>query len=103
MKNINRNYDFLNILIKINKDSNISQRKLAKQLNLSLGKINYCLVALKNKGFIKINNFKNNKKKFDYLYLLTPSGISEKKRLALNFMKQKMIEYDELKKELDEK
>ncbi len=103
MKNINRNYDFLNILIKINKDSNISQRKLAKQLNLSLGKINYCLIALKNKGFIKINNFKNNKKKFDYLYLLTPSGISEKKRLALNFMKQKMIEYDELKKELDEK
>ena len=103
MKNINRNYDFLNILIKINKDSNISQRKLAKQLNLSLGKINYCLIALKKKGFIKINNFKNNKKKCDYLYLLTPSGISEKKRLALNFMKQKMIEYDELKKELDEK
>ena len=103
MKNINRNYDFLNILRKINKDSKISQRKLAKQLNLSLGKINYCLIALKNKGFIKINNFKNNKKKFDYLYLLTPSGISEKKRLTLNFMKQKMIEYDELKKELDEK
>ena len=53
---------FITLLLKINKDSNISQRKLAKQLNLSLGKINYCLIALKNKGFIKINNFKNNKK-----------------------------------------
>ena len=103
MKNINRNNDFLNILRKINQDSNISQRKLAKQLNLSLGKINYCLIALKNKGFIKINNFKNNKKKIDYLYLLTPTGIIEKKRLTLNFMKQKMKENDELRKELDEK
>ncbi len=103
MKNVNRNNDFLNILRKINQDSNISQRKLAKQLNLSLGKINYCLIALKNKGFIKINNFKKNKKKLDYLYLLTPTGINEKRKLTLNFMKLKMKEYDELRKELDEK
>ena len=103
MKNVNRNNDFLNILRKINQDSNISQRKLAKQLNLSLGKINYCLIALRNKGFIKINNFKKNKKKLDYLYLLTPTGINEKRKLTLNFMKLKMKEYDELRKELDEK
>ncbi len=102
MKDINRNSDFLNILREIKKDSSISQRKLAEQLNISLGKINYCLIALKQKGFIKINNFKKNKKKFEYLYLLTPRGILEKKKLTLNFMKQKMREYDQLKKELDE-
>tara|TARA_B100001063_G_C16634626_1_gene487656 strand:+ start:83 stop:391 length:309 start_codon:yes stop_codon:yes gene_type:complete len=102
MKDINRNSDFLNILREIKKDSSISQRKLAEQLNISLGKINYCLIALKQKGFIKINNFKKNKKKFEYLYLLTPRGILEKKKLTINFMKQKMREYDQLKKELDE-
>ena len=68
------------ILRKLNKDSSLSQRELAKKLGLSLGKVNYCLIALKEKGLIKINNFKN-KNKSSYLYILTPKGIAEKTKL----------------------
>ena len=66
-----------------------------------MGKLNYCLKALKNKGLIKINNFKKNPNKLNYAYILTPKGISEKTKLTVNFMKRKMKEYDELKKEID--
>ena len=64
--------------------------------------MNYCLKALKDKGLIKINNFQNNPNKFGYVYILTPKGISEKTKLTLNFMKRKMREYDELKREIEE-
>ena len=94
------NQDNLNILLKISKDPSSSQRKLANDLGLSLGKLNYCLKALKEKGLIKIENFKKNPKKINYIYVLTPKGISEKTKLTLNFMKSKMKEYDELKSEL---
>ena len=87
-------------LRKINKNPNQSQRDLAEQLGFSLGKLNYCLNALKAKGLIKMNNFKNNKNKINYIYVLTPKGISEKTKLTINFMKRKMKEYDELRKEL---
>ena len=87
-------------LRKINKNPNQSQRDLAEQLGFSLGKLNYCLKALKAKGLIKMNNFKNNKNKINYIYVLTPKGISEKTKLTINFMKRKMKEYDELRKEL---
>ena len=73
---------------------------MAKELGLSLGKLNYCLRALINKGLIKINNFKTNKNKIGYVYILTPKGISTKTKLTFNFMKRKMKEYDELKKEI---
>jgi|TARA_B110000967_G_C18836801_1_gene537190 EPS-associated MarR family transcriptional regulator len=92
--------DHLNILRKIKKNPASSQRVLAKELNFSLGKLNYCLKSLKDKGLIKINNFKNNPNKFNYIYVLTPKGISEKTNLTLTFMKKKMEEYDELKKEV---
>ena len=69
---------------------------------MSLGKINYCIKALKKKGLIKIGNFKKNKNKFKYIYVLTPRGIVEKAKITLKFMKIKMKEYDELKKELME-
>ena len=92
--------DHLNILRKIKKNPASSQRVLAKELNFSLGKLNYCLKSLKDKGLIKINNFKNNPNKFNYIYVLTPKGISEKTNLTLTFMKKKMKEYDELKKEV---
>ena len=72
-------------------------------MGFSLGKLNYCINALKLKGLIKIKNFKNNKNKIKYLYLLTPKGLSKKARLTINFMKIKMIEYEELKKELENK
>tara|TARA_Y100000591_G_scaffold313397_1_gene318793 strand:+ start:162 stop:467 length:306 start_codon:yes stop_codon:yes gene_type:complete len=101
MKN---NTDQFEVLRKIQKKPNSSQRELAKQLGFSLGKLNYCLKALKLKGFVKINNFKKQKNKFKYVqYVLTPRGISERTRLTINFMKKKMDEYDQLKKELKEK
>lgn len=98
------NQDHLNILRLINSDPSSSQRKLAKNLGFSLGKLNYCLKALKDKGLIKINNFKKREKKLQYFqYVITPAGIAERTRLTMNFMKRKMQEYDELKKELEKK
>ena len=97
MKN---NEDHFNVLRKIVQKPDSSQRELASELGFSLGKLNYCLKELKKKGFIKIENFKKSKKKLNYLYMLTPSGFTMKKNLTLNFMKRKMKEYDELKKEI---
>ena len=97
---MDQNQDYLDILRKINSKPNSSQRKLANELGFSLGKLNYCLKALKNKGLIKIKNFEKNKSKMNYMYLLTPKGISAKTKLTINFMKRKMAEYDELQKEL---
>ena len=77
-----------------------TQRELAEELGFSLGKLNYCLKALKSKGLIKIENFKKNPNKLNYFYVLTPKGITAKTSLTLNFMKIKMKEYDELKKEV---
>ena len=94
------NQDYLNLLRKIKNKPESSQRELAEELGFSLGKLNYCLKALKNKGLIKISNFTKNPKKINYIYVLTPKGISEKTKLTINFMKRKMKEYDELKKEL---
>ena len=75
---------------------------MAHKLGFSLGKLNYCLAALKKKGLIKVQNFSNNKNKLGYVYLLTPKGIAEKTKLTINFMKLKMKEYDELSKELEQ-
>jgi len=100
MKN---NQDYLNLLRKIKNNPKYSQRELADELGFSLGKLNYILNSLKDKGLIKIRNFEKNKNKFNYIYLLTPKGIAEKTKLTINFMKRKMKEYDELKKELEKK
>ncbi len=96
------NQDYFNVLRKIQRKPKSSQRELAKDLGFSLGKLNYCIKALKSKGMIKVNNFKKNPKKINYIYVLTPKGITEKTQLTLNFMKIKMKEYDELKKEVEE-
>tara|TARA_Y100000590_G_C15462936_1_gene917184 strand:+ start:37 stop:363 length:327 start_codon:yes stop_codon:yes gene_type:complete len=101
MKDKKNNSDNLDILRKIQNNPEISQRMLAKELGFSLGKINYCLLALKSKGLIKINNFKKNKNKLSYLYLLTPKGFVEKKNLTIKFLKIKIQEYDSLLKELE--
>ena len=92
--------DQLNVMIKIGKKTNLSQRDLAAELGFSLGKINYCLKELKVKGLIKMNNFKKSRNKIKYVYVLTPKGIALKIKLTINFMKNKMKEYDELKKEI---
>ena len=93
--------DHFKILRKLQQRPESSQRELAKELGFSLGKLNYCLKALQQKGLIKIQSFKNNPKKINYLYILTPQGIAEKTKLTINFMKRKMKEYDELKKEIE--
>ena len=99
MKN---NHEQLNLLRSLNKNPKIAQRQLAKNLDFSLGKLNYCLKALKSKGYIKIQNFKKNKNKLNYIYVLTPKGIQSKTSLTTKFIKQKMKEYDELKKEIEQ-
>ena len=92
--------DHFEILRKLNEKPMYTQRQLAKELGFSLGKLNYCIKSLKNKGLIKIQNFKKNKNKLNYLYILTPKGFTEKTLLTINFMKRKMNEYEQLRKEL---
>ena len=95
--------DNFEVLRKIQKKPNTTQRELAVELGFSLGKLNYCLKALRDKGLIKIENFKKNPNKVNYFYVLTPAGITEKTKLTLNFMRKKMKEYDELKSEINTK
>ena len=97
---MNNNQDHFNVLRKINRKPESTQRELAGELGFSLGKLNYCLKALKTKGLIKMKNFEKNPNKINYIYVLTPRGIAEKTKLTLNFMKRKMHEYDELKREI---
>ena len=92
--------DQFDVLRKIQSKPNSTQRALAEELGFSLGKLNYCLKALKNKGLVKIAHFKKNRNKLNYIYVLTPKGISEKTKLTINFMARKMKEYEELKKEI---
>ena len=98
---MNYKTDEFNILRKIKSKPNSSQRQMANELGFSLGKLNYCLKALKEKGLVKIKNFKKNTNKIGYMYILTPKGISIKTKITLNFMKRKMKEYDELKSEIE--
>ena len=94
------NPDHFNVLRKIKSKPKSTQRELAEELGFSLGKLNYCLKALKTKGLIKMKNFEKNPNKINYIYVLTPRGIAAKAKLTLNFMKRKMKEYDELRKEI---
>ena len=94
--------DHFNLLREIDKKPNAAQRELAGGLGFSIGKLNYCLNALKEKGLVKMKNFSKNKTKLNYVYILTPKGITEKTKLTIRFMKRKMNEYDELKKELEQ-
>jgi len=98
---MNNNTDHFNVLRKIKSRPDSSQRKLASELGFSLGKLNYCLKALKEKGLIKINNFQKNPNKFGYVYKLTPKGIAAKTKITIDFMKRKIREYDELKTEIE--
>lgn len=83
-------------------DPQASQRRIADQLGISLGRVNYCLQALIKKGLVKANNFRNSTNKRAYLYLLTPRGIDEKARVTARFLRVKMDEYEILKRELEE-
>ena len=89
------------ILKSLEQDSYFTQRQLSNNLGVSLGKVNYCIKSLIEKGFIKVNNFRNNKNKIQYLYLLTPKGIEEKANLTLGFIRTKTQEYDALRQEIE--
>ena len=90
------------ILKLLEADPHASQRKLAGELGISLGRVNYCLQALVDKGLIKANNFRNSANKRAYLYLLTPKGMEEKAKVTMRFLKYKLAEYESLKRELEE-
>ncbi len=93
--------DHFEVLRRVQKKPNTSQRELAEELGFSLGKLNYCLKALQKKGLVKLQNFTKQENKIKYFsYVITPKGIAERTKLTVNFMKQKLKEYDELKKEL---
>ena len=89
LNNMDNNQDHFNILRKIKSKPNSTQRELAKELGFSLGKLNYCVKALMDKGFIKINNFKQNPNKSVYMYILTPKGISAKSKTYGRFYEKK--------------
>ena len=97
---MNDNQDLLNLMRILKKKPYSHQRELANYLGFSLGKLNYCIRALKSKGLVKIENFKKNPNKTNYFYILTPKGLSLKTKLTISFMKRKLKEYDELKKDL---
>jgi EPS-associated MarR family transcriptional regulator len=94
--------DHFEVLRKIQASPKASQREMAEDLGFSLGKLNYCLKALQEKGLVKIKSFskKDDKVKYFQEYILTQKGIAKRTKLTINFMKRKMKEYDELKKEL---
>jgi len=89
----------LNILRFIEKKPESNQRLIANELGFSLGKLNYCLTALRKKGLVKIKNFRRNDNKLSYLYLLTPKGINKKTILTINFLQKKSKEYEEIQNE----
>lgn len=90
------------ILKHLETQPDISQRELASALNISVGKVNYCLKALIEKGMLKASNFRNSKHKRAYLYKLTPQGIEEKARVTVRFLKQKMAQYEQLHAEIEQ-
>ena len=92
----------LDLLLKLESSPEYTQRELSREMGVSLGKVNYCMKKLTEKGLIKITNFKQNPNKIGYVYFLTPKGIDEKARLTFSFLKRKITEYELLQKEINE-
>jgi EPS-associated MarR family transcriptional regulator len=92
----------LDLLRKLESNPECTQRELSEDMGVSLGKVNYCIKKLTEKGLIKLTNFKQNPNKAGYVYILTPRGIEEKTKLTFSFLKRKVIEYEILKKEINE-
>ncbi|MGB5326264.1 MAG: MarR family EPS-associated transcriptional regulator [Pseudomonadales bacterium] len=85
----------------IEQNPDISQRELAREMGVSLGKANYCLKSLRDKGWLKVRNFKNSNNKIAYAYVLTPKGVVEKAKLSSSFLQRKASEYEMLKGEIE--
>lgn len=92
---------YLHLLRLLQQNPNISQRALAKELGISLGKVNYCVRALVDKGWVKVNNFRKSERKGAYLYQLTPQGITEKAALTVRFLRHKEAEHQRLLEEIE--
>ena len=92
----------LDLLRRLESNPEYTQRELSQEMEVSLGKVNYCMKKLTEKGLIKLTNFTHNPDKMGYAYLLTPSGVEEKARLTFSFLKRKVIEYEILKIEINE-
>ena len=92
----------LKVLRHIEDNPEITQRELAKELGVSLGKVNYCIKALIQRGWVKANNFKNSNNKAAYAYLLTPTGIERKAQITARYLRRKMEEYEALKQEIEQ-
>jgi MarR family transcriptional regulator, temperature-dependent positive regulator of motility len=92
----------LEILKLLQAQPQMSQRDLAQAMGVSLGKANYCLKALIDKGLVKLENFRNNPDKRQYAYLLTPAGLEEKSRITLAFLRRKVAEYETLEREIEQ-
>jgi EPS-associated MarR family transcriptional regulator len=80
----------------------LSQRDLAREMGISLGKVNFCINALIDTGFLKVRNFRNNRNKLSYAYLLTPRGVESKATITMQFLKRKIAEYEALKAEIEQ-
>ena len=91
----------LDLLRRLESNPQFTQRQLSTEMGVSLGKVNYCMKKLTEKGLLKLSNFSRNPNKMGYAYLLTPQGVDEKSRLTFSFLKRKLIEYDVLKKEIN--
>ncbi len=89
------------ILKLVQEKPDISQRELAKALGISLGKTNYCLKALVEVGMLKVSNFRNSQNKLAYMYVLTPTGIEQKAAVTINFLKEKIKEYQQLASDIE--
>ena len=100
-KPINHSETDLKILSNIEVNPNLTQRQIAKDLDISLGKTNYLIQALMGKGLLLIDNFRRSDNKFGYLYLLTPKGVETKRELTILFLQRKSEEFDKLKKEME--
>jgi EPS-associated MarR family transcriptional regulator len=91
----------LDLLRKLESNPHFTQRDFSREVGVSLGKVNYCMKKLTEKGWVKLSNFSHNPNKMGYAYILTPSGIEEKSRLTFSFLKRKIVEYEILKKEIN--
>jgi EPS-associated MarR family transcriptional regulator len=92
---------YFRVMRMLQDNPDLTQREIAQQLGVSTSGLNYCLNALIDKGWVKVQNFQNSKNKFKYVYLLTPQGIAEKMALTDRFLKRKMTEYEVLKSEIE--
>jgi EPS-associated MarR family transcriptional regulator len=92
---------YFRVLRMLQDNPDITQREIAEKLSVSTSGLNYCLKALIDKGWVKVQNFSQSKNKFGYIYVLTPQGIAEKALLASRFLKRKMSEYEQLQSEIE--